>query len=97
MADGTFVLDFRSSIKADDGSVIFVKYTGRIVMSAEVGERFNKGEEISGDEAYFVTSPTFETASEKYGWLNHIVAIGKMVSLKAGPDSFVKYDIFAVK
>jgi len=97
MADGTFVLDVRGSIKADDGSVIFLKYTGRIVMSKEVNERFMKGEELSGDEAYFVTSPTFETVSKKYGWLNQVVAVGKMAGLKAGPESFVKYDIFAVK
>jgi hypothetical protein len=48
---------------------------------------------------YFMTSLTFETSSEQHGWLNGIVAIGKMTSSKdpdAGTGGHVRYDIFAV-
>ena len=55
------------------------------------------GETLGPDDLYFVTSPTFETASEKYGWLNDIVAIGKIVSCKTGDGEHVTYDIFAVR
>jgi len=37
---------------------------------------------------------TFETKSEKYGWLNGTQAVGKMVSLKVGEGG---YEIFALK
>jgi len=35
-----------------------------------------KGEAVDPSEYYFRTTPVFETASEKYGWLNRIVAVG---------------------
>lgn len=44
---------------------------------------------------YFITSPTFETKSEKYGWLNGVQAVGKALELKRGDH--VTYEIFAVK
>ena len=97
MPNGTRKLDVRASIKADDGSIIFVTYSGRIVVSKEAAARLAAGETLGPDDLYFVTSPTFETASEKYGWLNNILAIGKIVSCKTGEGEHVTYDIFAVK
>ena len=47
------------------------------------------GEEIGPIDAYFVISPTFETTSKKYGWLDDIVAVGKMVSAKGGDGGHV--------
>ena len=32
--------------------------------------------DIDPSEYYFRTTPVFETGSEKYGWLNRIVAVG---------------------
>jgi hypothetical protein len=97
MPNGTLKLDVRASIKADDGSIIYVVYTGRIVVSEEANERLEAGETLVADDIYFITSPTFETTSEKYGWLNNVVAIGKMTAVKFGEGSFVQYDIFSVK
>ena len=34
------------------------------------------GEPVDVSEYYFRTAPLFETASEKYGWLNGVLAIG---------------------
>jgi hypothetical protein len=56
-----------------------------------------KGDTLKADECYFYTAPTFETKSEKYGWLNAIQAVGKMVEQKRGEGSFIEYDIFALK
>jgi hypothetical protein len=31
---------------------------------------------VDPSEYYFRTTPIFETGSEKYGWLNHIICVG---------------------
>jgi hypothetical protein len=33
-------------------------------------------------DCYFITAPTFETKSERDGWLNGVEAVGKMQSTK---------------
>ena len=42
----------------------------------EVFDKIQKGEDVDPSEYYFRTTPVFETSSEKYGWLNRIVAVG---------------------
>jgi hypothetical protein len=39
--------------------------------------------------------PTFQTKSEKYSWLNDVVAMGKMVEYQ--PGEHLIYDLFVVK
>ena len=97
MPNGTQKLDVRLSIQADDGSSIFMTYSGRIVMPEKVATKYAAGDVLGPDDCYFTITPTFETASKTYGWLNDIVAIGKMVSCKGGEDSHVRYEIFAVR
>lgn len=47
---------------------------------------------------YFINTPLFQTSAEKYGWLNKVQAIGKMVELKrTSTEAYVKYDIFIVR
>jgi hypothetical protein len=41
--------------------------------------------------------PAFRTSHTKYAWLNATQAIGKVLELKLGENSFIKYDIFAVR
>lgn len=97
MPNGAYKLDVRMSIRADDGSIIYVSYTGRIVIPDQAAARALAGEVLGSDDLYFVTTPTFETASPTYGWLNNIVAIGKIAATKEGDGGFVTYDVFAVK
>jgi hypothetical protein len=47
-----------------------------------VNDRFAKGEVITSKDEYFVTAPRFTTASKKYGWINHLQAVGKMVAVQ---------------
>jgi hypothetical protein len=94
---GVLRLDVRATIQTDDGEMIFTSYNGIRSCPKEVQERFVKGEVLKPDECYFVTAPTFQTKSEKYGWLNSIQAIGKMVEQKRGEASYVTYDIFQIK
>ena len=42
-----------------------------------------------------ITAPTFETKLERYGWLNGVQAVGKMVEIKRG-DHLI-YDIFIIR
>jgi hypothetical protein len=49
------------------------------------------------DIPYFITAPTFETSSEKYGWLNSVQRVNKMVELKLGEGGYVKYDIYVLR
>jgi len=95
MADGSLRLDVRATIKTDDGEIILVTYSGAIARSKEVADRFNNGEVITSKDIYFITAPQFTTGSKKYDWINHIQAVGKMVSTQRGVN--IKYDLFIVR
>lgn len=97
MPGGSLRLDVRATIKTDDGALVYITYNGVISQTPEVGERFMAGEAMKADDMYFLTAPTFRTSAEKYAWLNHVQAVGKMVEVKAGEGAFVKYDIFIVR
>lgn len=95
LPSGIFRLDVRATIRTDDGDIIFVSYNGVRRCSKETNEKIFKGELIKEGECYFWISPTFETKSETYDWLNGVQAIGKGIEIKRGDH--VTYDIFAVK
>ena len=97
MPGGSMRLDVRATIKTDDGALVYITYNGVISHTPESGERMMAGELMKADDFYFLTAPTFRTSAEKYAWLNHVQAVGKMVEVKAGEGSFVKYDIFVVR
>tara|TARA_B110000908_G_C10118711_1_gene386571 strand:- start:416 stop:925 length:510 start_codon:yes stop_codon:yes gene_type:complete len=71
-------LDVRITLDTDDGAIIYMTYTG-VVYRADSG-------------LYWRVRPIFQTASEKYDWLNHIVCIGKSKQI-AGK---VAYDVFEI-
>jgi uncharacterized protein DUF3237 len=97
MPGGSLRLDVRATVKTDDGALIYITYNGVISQSKEASDRFTKGDLLTSKDVYFITAPTMQTASEKYAWLNHVQCVGKMVEVKAGQGSFVKYDIFVVR
>ena len=74
--DGALVLDVRITLRTDDGHIIYTYYRGITYTPSEVRERRARGEPVDPSESYFRTTPVFETASDKYGWLNRIVAVG---------------------
>lgn len=91
--NGNWLLDVRMLMETDDGEMIYTFYNGVLRMDPGLGDRLASGEEIPGSEMYFRSAPYFQTAAEKYGWLNDILAIGKMTSFGGGK---VVYDIFEV-
>ncbi len=57
------LLDVRALLVTDDDQRIYMSYKG-VLYTPQGGER------------YWRTTPYFETASEKYAWLNSIVCVG---------------------
>lgn len=79
-------------LRTDDEAIILMTYRGIRTGPLSVLERLDRGEEVDNSEYYFRTTPTFETASEKYNFLNQkvFISIGKKTSGK------VLYSIYTV-
>lgn len=61
---GTGTVDARMTLQTDDGAIVLVRYSGRIVYRGDAG-------------ASVIVAPTFESYDDRYRWLNGIQAIGK--------------------
>jgi len=48
---------------------------------------------VNPSEYYFRTTPVFETAAEKYAWLNRLVAVGVGRRTRTG----VEYSVYAIQ
>ncbi len=99
MPSGALRLDVRLTIETDDGALIYMTYGGVVVGSKETSEALARGE-VLGENGfpYFVTTPQFQTSSPKYDWLNKLQGVGKVAALKrTKEESFVRYDIYAVR
>ena len=73
--DGAGELDVRATLRTDDGHLIYTYYRGILNVPPETLQRVMAGETVAPSEYYFRTAPAYETASEKYAWLNRIVAV----------------------
>jgi hypothetical protein len=71
-------LDVRITLETDDGEFIYMTYTGVVRPGA--------------NGLYWRVRPVFQTASEKYDWLNHIVCVGKSKQITGK----VAYDVFTI-
>ena len=70
--DGVVELDLRITLETDDGALIHMTFEGI------------RDDGASG-APYFRTLPRFETAQEKYSFLNRLLAIGKGEIRAEGP------------
>lgn len=75
-ADGVRALDVRITLRTDDGHLIYAHYPGLFHSSAIVAQELARGDLVDPSAYYFRTAPLFETASERYAWLNRTLAIG---------------------
>ena len=75
-ADGVRQLDVRITLRTDDDALIYAHYPGLFHAPREVMDRLARGEPVEPSAYYFRTAPLFETAAEKYAWLNRVLAIG---------------------
>ena len=78
-SDGaTGCLDVRLTLKTDDGEFIYVEYQGRANMA----------------EGLIAATPTFQTGSQKYGWLNSVQAVvAGNVNLESGDLVYHLYEV----
>lgn len=91
--DGASQQDVRMLLRTDDGALVLMTYRGVRHAPAEVNARIARGEPVAASEYYLRTAPFFETSSEKYAWLNKIVAVGMG---ERRPNDVV-YEIFEIQ
>jgi len=84
-------VDARVTWELSDGTIVYVQYLGRIVMSEKVAEAFKTGGETAAGDTYFVIQVRFEVGDGPYGWLNSIVAIGEG---RVAPGRSIQYTIY---
>lgn len=91
-AVGTF--DARSVWKTDDGALIYVTYTGRSLIPADVGAAFRDPAQPHVDPSRYKLhiAPLFETADPRYAWLNAVLAVGCGERVQGG----VRHYIYAI-
>jgi hypothetical protein len=90
--DGTTQLDVRITLKTDDGHLIGMTYRGIRHGDPAALARLSRGEATDPASYYFRVAPVFETGSEKYGWLNRILAVG-IGSRDAGGPVYTIFEI----
>jgi hypothetical protein len=91
-SDGSTLLDVRLTLQTEDDALIAMSYQGIRRGPREVMERLDRGEQVDPADYYFRINPTFETATEKYAWLNGILAIGIGHRFPDGPI----YNLFEI-
>lgn len=74
-SDGAWMINVRTLLETDDGALISMNYQGLRHGPKEVIDAIARGEAVNPNAYYMRVTPWFETASEKYGWLNNTVAV----------------------
>lgn len=94
LPDGTLVVDGRATYETDDGALVYVVYTGRWAIAPELLVRLADPEQpVDPSEYYLRIHLSFETASERYAWLNRIIAVGRGHHVGDGID----YRVFEIR
>ena len=93
-ADGTMIIDVRTSLETHDGAKIAMHYTGLAApTSPEAAERFRRREPGAYEDLYLHTTPRFITEHPDYEWLNRVIAVTNGMRTPEGP----MYHVFAIK
>jgi hypothetical protein len=92
-ADQVVEVDVRCVLRTDDNHLIYCRLKGINEMAAEVAIRAITGKSVDSSKYYFRVAAVIETGSEKYAWLNRIVAVGVGNLVPAG----VEYKIYMVR
>jgi hypothetical protein len=83
--DGVLELDLRVTLETDDGALIHMASFGLRHGPADVIAALGRGERVDPATYYFRTTPRFETAEPKYGFLNRLVAVSSGDRRAGGP------------
>jgi len=69
-------IEARYILETDDGEQIYLENRGMRVAPAEIVEKINQGIPVDPDLVYFRTTPRFETAAPRWGWLMESLFVG---------------------
>jgi hypothetical protein len=75
-ADKATTLNVRLVLKTTDDALIGMTYQGIRCGPPNIIARVDQGDAVDPALYYFRTTPTFETASQNYDWINRITAVG---------------------
>ncbi len=83
--DGVLELDLRITLETDDGALVYLTSFGLRHGPKEVLAALARGENVDPSAYYFRTTPRFETGSEKYAFLNRVLAVATGDRRATGP------------
>jgi hypothetical protein len=75
-SDDVLELDLRITLETDDHALIHMTFQGLRHGPPEVFAALGRGEVVDPASYYFRTLPKFETSTERYAFLNRIIAVG---------------------
>lgn len=90
--DGVGRLDVRATLLTHDGATIHMSTRGIVNMPPEAMQRWSGGEPIAWDQMYTRSTLLFDTADERYRWLDRTVA----VAINELSRDHVDYRVYAV-
>jgi hypothetical protein len=74
--DGATTINVRLLLQTDDDALVAMTYQGVRHGPLGVLDRLARGESVNPSEYYMRVAASFETAVERYDWLNRVVAVG---------------------
>lgn len=90
--DSAVTINVRALLETDDGALIGMAYRGLRHGPKEIIDAIARGEAVNPNSYYMRVVPVFETSSEKYGWLNRVVAVAHGHRLSNGAI----YNVFEI-
>ena len=90
--DGVMTVDVRLTLQTDDDALIYLNYQGRFVAEVDAIERFRKGALLEASEYSLAIVAKFECGTERYQWLNNVIAVGSGRQARTG----VVYSIYQI-
>ena len=82
---GVMLIDVRLTLRTGDAALIYLTYQGRFLASPEAMSRFAKGELLDPQDYSLVVTAKFECGTERYRWLNDVIAVGTGMQTLGGP------------
>ena len=79
-------------METDDGTLIYGIYKGRWKITPETMARLGSPEGVDPSEYYLRIHFEFETTTEKYDWMNHLIAVARGRRV----DDGIQYAVFEV-
>lgn len=73
--DGATTINVRLVLQTDDDALIAMTYRGVRHGPQSVLERLARGEDVNPSEYYGRVTACYETAAERYDWLNRVVSV----------------------